>query len=62
VIEALAGAWGKVRNAPAVRRKLDDLAMVAPDRLVSGEPLLQFLKAETARLGKVVRDAGIKSE
>ncbi len=62
VIEALALAWGKARNAPAVRRKLDDLAMVAPDRLVSGEPLLQFLKAETARLGRVVRDAGIKTE
>lgn len=62
VIDALVAGWSKVRNGPPVRRKLDDLAMVAPDRLVSGEPLQQFLKAESARLGKVVRDAGIRAE
>lgn len=60
VIEQLAGAWNKVRNTPAVRQKLEDLAMVAPERLVSGEPLHAFLRAESARLGKIIRDAGIK--
>jgi tripartite-type tricarboxylate transporter receptor subunit TctC len=34
---------------------------VAPDRLVAGEALQQFLRQESARLGKVIRDAGIKA-
>ncbi|MBC5766337.1 Bug family tripartite tricarboxylate transporter substrate binding protein [Ramlibacter albus] len=62
VIEQLSAAWNKVRNTPTVRQRLEDLAMVAPDRLVSGEPLATFLRAESARLGKVIRDAGIKYE
>ncbi|WP_167784667.1 Bug family tripartite tricarboxylate transporter substrate binding protein [Ramlibacter rhizophilus] len=62
VIEQLSAAWHKVRSTPAVRQKLEDLAMVAPDRLVSGEPLQAFLRAESARLGRVIRDAGIRVE
>jgi len=60
VIEQLQAAWAKVRNTPPVRGKLEELAMVAPDRLVAGDPLVQFLRAESQRLGKVIRDAGIK--
>ena len=62
VLEALSAGWNKVRNQPSVRGKLEELAMLAPDRLVSGEPLQQFLRAESARLGQVIRDAGIKAE
>jgi tripartite-type tricarboxylate transporter receptor subunit TctC len=62
VLDALSSAWGKVRNTPAVRARLEELAMVAPDRLVAGEALQQFLRQESARLGKVIRDAGIKAE
>ncbi|HSV82623.1 MAG TPA: tripartite tricarboxylate transporter substrate binding protein [Ramlibacter sp.] len=60
VLETLVAAWNKVRNTPAVKAKLEDLAMVAPERLVTGEPLQQFVRAESARLAKVIRDAGIK--
>lgn len=62
VLEALSASWQKVRTTPAVRTKLEELAMVAPDRLVAGEPLRQFLRAESTRLGKVIRDAGIRVE
>ena len=62
VIDALVASWNKVRNTPAVKGKLEELAMVAPERLVSGEPLKQFLRNESARLGKVIRDAGIKAD
>lgn len=61
-IDSLVAAWNKARLAPAVRARLDDLAMAAPERLVSGEPLARFLKAEDARLGKIIRDAGIKAD
>lgn len=61
-IDTLVQAWQKARNAPAVRGKLEDLAMVAPDRLVSGEPLAQFIRAESMRLGKLIRDTGIKAD
>jgi tripartite-type tricarboxylate transporter receptor subunit TctC len=61
VLEALSSSWNKVRNTPAVKPRLEELAMVAPDRLVAGEALQQFLRQESARLGKVIRDAGIKA-
>jgi tripartite-type tricarboxylate transporter receptor subunit TctC len=61
VLETLSAAWKKVRNTAAVKPRLEDLAMVAPDRLVAGEALQQFLRQESARLGKVIHDAGIKA-
>lgn len=62
VLDTLGASWNKVRNTPAARGKLEELAMVAPDRLVSGEPLQRFLREESARLGKVIRDAGIRGQ
>lgn len=61
-IDALVAAWAKARGTPAVRGRLEELAMVAPDRLAAGEPLAQFVKAESVRLGKLIRDIGIKAD
>ncbi|HYF21164.1 MAG TPA: tripartite tricarboxylate transporter substrate binding protein [Ramlibacter sp.] len=61
-IDSLVSAWQKARGTPAVKGRLEELAMVAPDRLVAGDALARFLKAEDARLGKVIRDAGIRIE
>lgn len=60
VLDALTAGWAKARNSPAIRGRLEELAMVAPDRLVSSAPLQQFLRAESVRLGKIIREAGIK--
>lgn len=59
-IDALATAWGKGRATPTVRAKLEELAMLGPERLVSGPPLAEFIKAETARQGQIIRSASIK--
>jgi tripartite-type tricarboxylate transporter receptor subunit TctC len=61
-VDTLAAAWSKARNTPAVKARLEELAMLPPERLVAGEPLQQFLRGESARLGKVIRDAGIKAD
>jgi tripartite-type tricarboxylate transporter receptor subunit TctC len=62
VIDQLHAAWNKARQVPAVRDKLEGLAMYAPERYSSREALQAFLRAEGARLGKVIRDANVKAE
>jgi tripartite-type tricarboxylate transporter receptor subunit TctC len=62
VIESLATAWHGAKATPAVRGKLDDLAMSAPERLGNRPALLEFVKSEHARLGKLIREAGVKTE
>ena len=57
--DALVAAWAKARTTPQVRGKLEEMAMAAPDRLVSGEPLAQFVRSESQRLGKLIRETGI---
>ncbi len=61
-IEALQAAWAKSRNQPAVRGKLEDLGMLAPERLASPAALAPFLRDEQARLARIVKAAGIKPE
>ena len=61
-IEALAQIWNKARHTPTIRGKLDDLAMSAPERFVNRTVLIEFIKQEHARLGKLIREAGIKAE
>ena len=62
VIETLAATWQKTRVTSSVREKLDSLAMQAPERFSSRQALVEFVRNEHARLGKLIRDAGIKSE
>jgi len=62
VIDQLHAAWNKARQVPAVRDKLEGLAMYAPERYSSREALQAFLRAEGTRLGKVIRDANVKAE
>ncbi|MBC5781553.1 tripartite tricarboxylate transporter substrate binding protein [Ramlibacter sp. USB13] len=61
-IATLVGAWEKARRAPELREQVETLGMAAPEALVSGEPLAAFLRAESARLGRLIRDGGIKAE
>lgn len=62
VIDTLANAWNKARTTPVIRAKLEELAMNAPERLANRQTLLDFVKNEHARLGKLIREAGIKVE
>jgi tripartite-type tricarboxylate transporter receptor subunit TctC len=62
VIEQLSAAWLKVKNTPAITNKLNELAMAAPDRYSNRNNLLDFVKSEYARLGKLIKDNNIKSE
>ena len=62
VIDALANNWNKARVTPAIKGKLEELAMAAPERFANRQTLLDFVKSEHARLGKLIRDAGIKTE
>ena len=62
VIEQLSTAWLKVKNTPAITNKLNELAMAAPDRYSNRNNLLEFVKSEYARLGKLIKDNNIKSE
>ncbi len=64
VVDALAGAWAKARRTPAVQSKLQELAMAAPESLATADSagLATFLRKESERLGKVIRDAGIKAD
>ncbi len=59
-INALTNAWAKVRNTPAVKEKLDSLAMAAPERLAERATVQEFVKVEYERIGKVIREAQIK--
>ena len=62
VIDTLASTWNKARLSPGIRLKLEELAMSAPERLSTRAALLDFVKSEHARLGKLIREAGIKAE
>lgn len=62
VIDMLANTWNKARVTPAIKGKLEELAMAAPERFANRQALLDFVKSEHARLGKLIRDAGIKTE
>jgi len=62
VVEQLSVAWLKVKNTPAIANKLNDLAMAAPERFANRANLLEFVKSEHARLGKLIKDNNIKSE
>lgn len=60
-IETLQAAWAKARTTSAVRNKLDELAMSAPERYGNRESLVQYVRSEHTRLGKIIRDAGIEN-
>lgn len=62
IIDKLASVWNKARVTPAIRGRLEELAMNAPERLTRRDTLLDFVRNEHARLGKLIRDAGIKAE
>lgn len=59
VIDQLSAAWAKAKTAQAVRDRLHSLAMSPPDRLSTPDALAEFVKAEYARLGKVIKEANI---
>lgn len=62
VLDSLRGAWNKARTQGPVKARLDELGMLPPERFASPDALGELLKAETARLGKVIRSAGIRAE
>ncbi len=64
VVDALSAAWAKGRRAPAVQNKLNELAMATPEPLASadGAAIAAFVRKESDRLGKVIRDTGIKAD
>lgn len=62
VIDTLATTWNKARVTPALRARLEELAMSAPERFAHRQVLLDFVKQEHARMGKLIREAGIKAE
>jgi tripartite-type tricarboxylate transporter receptor subunit TctC len=62
VVDALASAWRAARANEVVRGRLLELGMAGPDVLVSGEPLNRFLRAESERLGRLIRAAGIRAD
>lgn len=61
VMDSLVQAWSRARITPMVRSRLDELTMQAPEGLVAGVPLDRFIRAESTRLGRLIRDQGIKS-
>jgi tripartite-type tricarboxylate transporter receptor subunit TctC len=62
VVEQLASTWQKTRQQASVRERLDSLAMLAPERFSNRQVLVDFVRNEHTRLGKLIREAGIKSE
>ena len=64
VVDALSAAWAKGRRAPAVQNKLIELGMATPEPLASadGAAIAAFVRKESERLGKVIRDTGIKAD
>lgn len=62
VLDTLRAAWTKARAQNAVKTRLEELGMTLPDRFTPPEALNTFMKTENARLGKVIKDAGIKPE
>jgi tripartite-type tricarboxylate transporter receptor subunit TctC len=61
VVAQLAAAWNEARMGPEVRTPLEELGMASPERIASGEPLAAFVRAESERLGRLIRKAGIKA-
>ena len=59
-IDRLAASWSSARVQGAVKSRLDELGMSAPDRFAGNEALSAFLEAESARVGKLIRSAQIK--
>ncbi|MBL8351939.1 MAG: tripartite tricarboxylate transporter substrate binding protein [Burkholderiaceae bacterium] len=62
VVETLQAAWARARVQPAVRSKLEELGMQAPERLAAAEAVAPFLRDEHARMARLVKAAGIKPE
>lgn len=62
VLQALQAAWSKARMAPALRQKLEDMGMQAPERLAAADAVGPFLRSEHARMSRIVKAAGIKPE
>jgi tripartite-type tricarboxylate transporter receptor subunit TctC len=62
VIDQLATAWQKSKGNPNINQKLNDLGMAAPERFSSRPALIEFVKNEYARLGKLIRDNNIRTE
>ncbi|MBT9490402.1 MAG: tripartite tricarboxylate transporter substrate binding protein [Rubrivivax sp.] len=62
VLDTLQAAWAKARLQPALRSKLDELGMLAPERLSGAEAVAPFLRDEQARMARLVKAAGIKPE
>lgn len=62
VIEALQAVWAKARQQPALRAKLEELGMQAPELLSRPEALNAFLREERERMTRLVKAAGLKPE
>jgi tripartite-type tricarboxylate transporter receptor subunit TctC len=62
VLQTLQAAWSKARMAPALRQKLEDMGMQAPERLAAADVVGPFLRSEHARMSRIVKAAGIKPE
>lgn len=62
VIDKLAEAWNKARTSPAIQGKLEELAMRAPERFADRQTLVDFVKNEHARMGRLIRTAGITAQ
>lgn len=62
VLDTLQAAWGKARQQPVLRAKLDELGMAPPERLNQPDALSAFLAEERVRMGRIVKVAGIKPE
>lgn len=61
-LAALVAAWEQARRGAEIRGQVDTLGMAAPESLVAGEPLAAFLRAESTRLARLIRDKGIRAE
>ncbi len=62
VLDTLHDAWQKARQQPAIRGRLDDLAMNAPARFNSRAMLGDFVRSEVDRMGRLIRDTGIRAD
>ena len=62
VVDTLQAAWARARQQPAVRGKLEELGMQAPERLAAPDAVAPFLRDENTRMARLVKAAGIKPE
>jgi tripartite-type tricarboxylate transporter receptor subunit TctC len=60
-IATLVAAWNTARRAPELHGPVASLGMTAPERLVAGEPLAEFLRAESERLGRLIHTRRIRA-